>query len=119
MPTYIDMDKIKITAHTLEDPNTHDVYVSLIDVRQSVRQTPTEDVVKVTRCKDCAYYQDNNGGYSNLYCPFVFWDNDDKCKPDDYCSRGKPIGSDDDIKIYDPVKHSINTDLADRKNHEM
>lgn len=56
MPTYIDMDKIKITAHTLEDPATHDVYVSLIDVRQSVRQTPIEDVMKVTRCKDCAYY---------------------------------------------------------------
>ena len=37
MPTYIDMNKIKITGHTLEDPDTHDVYVSLIDVRQSVR----------------------------------------------------------------------------------
>lgn len=117
MPTYIDMDKIKITAHTLEDLDTHDIYVSLIDVRQSVRQTPAEDVVEVIRCKDCVYYIDNNGGYSSPNCPFVFCD-DVKHKPEDYCSRGKAIGPDDDVKIYDPKIHSINTDLADRKNHD-
>lgn len=118
MPTYIDMNKIKITAHTLEDPDTHDVYVSLIDVRQSVRQTPTEDVVKVTRCKDCAYYQDNNGGYINAHCPAR---NDvvGIVHPDGFCSWGKVIGLDDDIKIYDPKVRSINTNLADRKNHKM
>lgn len=117
MPTYIDPEKIRIIAHTLEDPSTHDIYVSLIDVRQSVRQTPVEDVVKVVRCKDCAYYIDNNGGYSSPNCPFVFWD-DAKHKPEDYCSWGKTIDPDDDVKIYDPRVRSINTDLADRKNHD-
>lgn len=116
MPTYIDMDKIKITAHTLEDPDTHDIYVSLIDVRQSVRQTPVEDVVEVVRCKDCAYYQDNNGGYVNVNCPA--WNAViGIVHPEGFCSWGKAIGPGDDIKIYNPRIHSINTDLADRKNH--
>lgn len=115
MPTYINPEKIRIIAHTLEDPNTHDIYVSLIDVRQSVRQTPVEHVIKVVRCKDCAYYIDNNGGYSNFNCPFC---GDETLTPEDYCSWGKAIGPDDDIKIYDPKIRSINTDLADRKNHD-
>lgn len=117
MPTYIDPEKIRITAHTLEDPDTHDIYVSLIDVRQSVRQTPIEDVVEVVRCKDCVYYQDNNGGYINVNCPA--WNAVvGIIHPDGFCSWGKAIGPDDDVKIYDPKIHSINTDLADRKNHD-
>lgn len=117
MPIYVDSEKIKIIGRTFEHPDTHDIYILLNDVRQSLCRTPTEDVVKVVRCADCVYYQDNNGGYSSPNCPFVFCD-DIKHKPEDYCSRGKAIGPDDDVKIYDPKIHSINTDLADRKNHD-
>lgn len=40
-------------------------------------------VVKVIRCKDCIYWQDNNGGYPHEYCK---WRGDETPDPDDYCS---------------------------------
>lgn len=42
---------------------------------------------KVTRCKICRYWQDNNGGYPHPDCP---WGKDETPDPDDYCSFGEP-----------------------------
>lgn len=40
----------------------------------------------VVRCKDCRYYQDNNGGYPNADCK---WCMDETPDADDYCSCGE------------------------------
>ena len=44
------------------------------------------DVVEVVRCKDCKYWQDNNGGYPNQNCR---WMKDETPDADDYCSYGE------------------------------
>lgn len=44
---------------------------------------PSADVAPVVRCKDCRYYQDNNGGYPNANCK---WCKDETPDADDYCS---------------------------------
>ena len=48
--------------------------------------TPTIDAVPVVRCKDCRYYQDNNGGYPNADCK---WCKDETPDANDYCSCGE------------------------------
>lgn len=113
MPKYIDAEKIKITALTLKNDDG-ELFVSLDDVRTSIALTPVEDVVKVVRCKDCAFWQDNNGGYPQQECR---WGHGETPDPDDYCSYGERISEDHDIKIYDPKTQHINADLADRCNH--
>lgn len=56
------------------------------DVISSVENAPAADVVPVVRCKDCEYWQDNNGGYPNEECR---WREDETPDADDFCSYGK------------------------------
>ncbi len=49
---------------------------------------PTADVVEVVRCRDCKYWQDNNGGYPHEKCA---WRDDETPDDDDYCSYGERI----------------------------
>lgn len=42
---------------------------------------PTRE--QVILCKDCRYWQDNNGGYPHPECR---WSNDETPDADDYCS---------------------------------
>lgn len=113
MARYIDAEKIKITALTLKNDD-EELFVSLEDVKKSIVLTPVEDVAKVVRCKDCAFYQDNNGGYPQQECR---WGHGETPDPEDYCSYGERISEDHDIKIYNPKTQHINADLADRCNH--
>ena len=46
MSRYIDTEKIHITANLMAD-EMGEIYVSLTDVRKSIDQTPTADVVEV------------------------------------------------------------------------
>ena len=48
---------------------------------------------EIVRCKDCRYWQDNNGGYPNPECP---WGKEETPDPDDYCSFGERKDGDDD-----------------------
>ena len=41
---------------------------------------------KLIRCKDCKYWQDNNGGYPHEDCK---WNHDETPDGDDYCSGGE------------------------------
>lgn len=41
--------------------------------------------IEVTRCKDCKYWQDNNGGYPHDECR---WGKDETPDADDFCSFG-------------------------------
>ena len=50
------------------------------------KRVPVSDVVEVVRCKDCKYYQDNNGGYPHEECR---WRMDETPNADDYCSYGE------------------------------
>lgn len=43
------------------------------------------DAPPVVRCKDCIYWQDNNGGYPVDDCK---WRKDETPDPEDYCSEG-------------------------------
>lgn len=57
-----------------------------LGIQQAVDEQPTVDAVEVVRCKDCKYWQDNNGGYPHDECR---WGNGETPDPDDFCSYGK------------------------------
>lgn len=44
------------------------------------------NVVAVVRCKDCLYWQDNNGGYPHKDCK---WNENETPDATDYCSCGE------------------------------
>ena len=44
---------------------------------------------EIIRCKDCVYWQDNNGGYPHIGCK---WREDETPDPDDFCSAGEQRG---------------------------
>lgn len=90
MSRYIDTEKIHITAKLMAD-EMGEIYVSLTDVRKSIDQTPTADVVEVVRCKDCVYYGDGECVYhselendTSAYGRWIV-----KVNEDDYCSYGE------------------------------
>lgn len=116
MSQYIDLDKA-IADFNACHGNTNallNCYNAewIVDFLES--RPAAADAVKVVRCKDCAFWQDNNGGYPQQECR---WGHGETPDPDDYCSYGERISEDHDIKIYDPKTQHINADLADRCNH--
>ena len=60
--------------------------------RHMVDTAPTVDAVVVTRCKDCKWFADNNGGewYGCKMFHVVRVTPEDAPKPDDFCSYGEP-----------------------------
>lgn len=48
-------------------------------------KTPV-DFVEVVRCRDCKYWQDNNGGYPHEECR---WGKGETPDEDDFCSYGE------------------------------
>lgn len=54
--------------------------------KEAVCALPTAAVALVVRCKDCRYWQDNNGGYPRGECK---WRGDETPDADDYCSAGE------------------------------
>ena len=66
--------------------------IRVADVCICIHEAPTIDAVPVVRCKDCAYWQDNNGGYPHIMCR---WNTDETPDPDDYCSCGERREEDD------------------------
>lgn len=51
-----------------------------------INQFHTVDAVEVVRCRECIYFQDNNGGYIHEGCR---WGHDETPDADDFCSRGE------------------------------
>lgn len=84
MSRYIDKDKLLAKYKSdLEYPANPLIW----GVVEAVEKAPEEDdVVEVVRCKDCKYYQDNNGGYPHPECR---WSHDETPNEDDYCSYGE------------------------------
>lgn len=60
--------------------------------RHMVDNASTVDAVVVTRCKDCKWFADNNGGewYGCKMFQVVRVTPEDAPKPDDFCSYGEP-----------------------------
>jgi hypothetical protein len=54
--------------------------------RINLSHLPTIDAVPVVRCKDCVYWQDNNGGYPHEECR---WGKNETPDADDFCSCGE------------------------------
>ena len=46
----------------------------------------THNAPQIVRCKDCKYWQDNNGGYPNPECR---WGHEETPDAEDYCSFGE------------------------------
>ena len=42
--------------------------------------------IRLVRCEDCIYWQDNNEGYPHIGCK---WREDETPDPDDFCSAGE------------------------------
>lgn len=55
-------------------------------IATTINSLPSADVAAVVRCKDCIYWQDNNGGYPHEECR---WGHDETPDSDDYCSYGE------------------------------
>jgi hypothetical protein len=71
----INVDKDELIKALAYDRNQYDVgYRDALDT--------------IVRCKDCVYWQDNNGGYPHEECR---WDKDETPDADDYCSFGEKI----------------------------
>ena len=61
-------------------------------IESLIQKQPAEDVVEVVRCKDCKYWQDNNGGYPHEECK---WSENETPDLDDFCSYGERKEGDD------------------------
>ena len=61
-------------------------YLLAAKVLREASDAPVADVAPVVRCKDCRYWQDNNGGYPNKECR---WREDETPDADDFCSCGE------------------------------
>ena len=87
-PRFIDANKIDFRRRCLSDEDGN-LYVDMTDVKKAIAQTPTEDVVKVVRCKDCEHSQElikwNRTKYvgCNLCMDIV------EVAPMHYCSYGE------------------------------
>ena len=55
-------------------------------VKAAIKKAPSVDAESVVRCKDCRYWQYNNGGYPNKKCR---WREDETPDADDFCSYGE------------------------------
>lgn len=80
MKEYIDRSELIKVIGTDTEPFTTSM------VFRHIRNAPAADVVEVVRCKDCQFWQDNNGGYPHPECR---WGKDETPDADDYCSFGE------------------------------
>lgn len=80
----IDADALMEEYRKIQMASIKMQFVCITEV--AIDNAPTVDAVPVTRCRDCRYYQDNNGGYPNADCK---WCKDETPDANDYCSCGE------------------------------
>lgn len=86
MSKYIDADRLVDMLKAKADMAVGAPKTVCLSVAKMVGLLPPVDVVPVVRCKDCRYWQDNNGGYP---CGECKWRGDETPDADDYCSAGE------------------------------
>ena len=64
----------------VQDQDIADFNLDMNTVRSALRPVSREQVIL---CRDCRFWQDNNGGYPHPECR---WGNDETPDADDYCS---------------------------------
>ena len=64
-------------------PATAGVIDGIVEAEIAINNAPTIEPTGVIRCKDCKYWQDNNGGYPNPDCR---WNEQETPDADDFCS---------------------------------
>ena len=62
-------------------------YIVQAIAQETIDAFDAHNAPELIRCKDCAYWQDNNDGYPHKDCK---WNQDETPDPDDYCSGGVP-----------------------------
>lgn len=62
------------------------------NIGSEIKALPAADVAPVVRCKDCEYWQDNNGGYPHEECR---WGHGETPDANDFCSYGEWRGEHD------------------------
>lgn len=73
-----------ITSCYIQRTHSGDGFVNVAQTKTN--EIPAADVVEVVRCKDCKYWQDNNGGYPHDECR---WGKGETPDADDFCSYGE------------------------------
>lgn len=90
MARYIDADAL--TAYIKEkhcdkcEQKRRCFYCAVDDALMLLEEADDADVEEVVRCKDCKYWQDNNGGYPHEECR---WGKEETPDADDFCSYGE------------------------------
>ena len=84
-----EMEAIIIRSHC-DNPISKDCYGECEyciakDLYDAGYRKQSDDMVTVVRCRECRYWQDNNGGYPHEECRW--WKNETP-DADDYCSYG-------------------------------
>lgn len=81
----LSLEEIMLLSQTSEETKRHGSGEGLREYPKAVK-TIEDNCVPVVRCKDCRYWQDNNGGYPNKECR---WKEDETPDADDFCSCGE------------------------------
>ena len=84
-----EIHKIQMMYALYEDGTQEPIVIDEIKnltLEEAVPILEEHNFVKVVRCKDCRFYQDNNGGYPNMNCR---WIDDETPNADDFCSYGE------------------------------
>ena len=80
----VNLEKLIALFHTASEQNKMVDYSKIIETLEfaaaALRPVSREQVIL---CKDCQYWQGNNGGYPHPECR---WGNDETPDEDDYCS---------------------------------
>lgn len=86
MPKYIDTEELNMYDDLfMKGKNDSGVWVRYKDVENLIRNAPTADVEKITRCKDCKYFIFD--GFDHV-CTFHYHNN--KTAENDFCSHAEP-----------------------------
>lgn len=92
MSRYVDIDVLLREIHTLRTDtppkNWYDYgYDGCLEAVDEIISGFSEiNTIEIVRCKDCRYYQDNNGGYPHPECK---WGNGETPDENDFCSAGE------------------------------
>lgn len=85
-------DTINETAYEYEDDKA---LTALYHAADRLNDLPAADVVEVVRCYECKYWEHRPDRQYDL-CAYLFGAKR-SCNPEDFCSRGKRKGGQDDV----------------------
>lgn len=79
MTDYIEREAVREAMH-------NPMLMGLGFTEWELDRIPMADAERVVRCRDCKYWQDNNGGYPHEECR---WGKGETPDADDFCSFGE------------------------------